>query len=198
MLLALRSVLAGGEFQVVGETHQATQVLQLVAETQPDLVLLDIRMPQLDGLVCLERIRKRFPQVKVVMVSAVDDQTTVAEVFKRGAAGFISKRVSPDEFPQALLAIAEASEPITVGIEPADLSGRLAVLTEKEQEVLRAASRGFSNREIGRRLWITEQTVKFHLTNIYRKIGVANRTEAVSWALHHGLIERAPYVPLER
>ena len=176
--------------EVVGEANGGAKVLPMIARTNPDVVLLDIRMPDLDGLACLERIRKHHPGVKVVMLSAFSDVEHVRAALKRGASAYIVKSVDPLDIPAALRQIFEP----TIYFPANDLDREsdavtAAGLTERETEMLKALARGLSNQAISREFWVTEQTVKFHLTNIYRKLGVANRTEATRFACQHGLAD---------
>jgi DNA-binding NarL/FixJ family response regulator len=191
MVEAVRIALAGRpEFQIVGVADSGSQVLPVVERTSPDLVLLDLRMPGMDGLTCLRLLRERKPDVKVVVLSGVDADAIAEEALARGASAFVSKSVDPQELPDALIAAVEAtlSEPIgrpDVAQVPA---ARAAGLTDRELEILSALGEGRSNKEIAKLLWLAEQTVKFHLTNIYRKLNVTSRTEAVHWAYSHGLL----------
>jgi DNA-binding NarL/FixJ family response regulator len=145
-------------------------------------------MPEMDGLTCLERIRKHHPSVKVVMLSAFDDADRVRAALKRGASAYIVKTVNPLDLPTALRQVLQPTIYFGAppqGEEPAAAAG----LTEREAAMLRALARGLSNAAISKEFWVTEQTVKFHLTNIYRKLGVKNRTEATRYAYQHGLTE---------
>jgi DNA-binding NarL/FixJ family response regulator len=160
----------------------------LIGRTNPDLVLLDIRMPQLDGLSCLERIRARYPDVKVVVLSASNDREQIDQALRRGASGYIVKSVNVADLAAAIRQTIDGTVYHAVGLRE-ESAGETAGLTERELVILRAVSRGLSNQAIGRELWVTEQTVKFHLTNIYRKLGVANRAQAVNYAHQHGLAE---------
>ena len=184
-----RSLSATGDIEIVAEADSGSQVMPLVHQTSPDVVLLDLRMPELDGLACLDALRKRFPAVKVVILSAFDDQEHVRTAFARGAAAYIVKSVNPLDLPSALRQVMEA----TVYQAPSLVEGASAPqaavggLTERELEMLKAVAKGLSNQAIGKEFWVTEQTVKFHLTNIYRKLGVSNRTEATRFAYSHGL-----------
>ena len=175
-------------FEIVGEAHSGSAVLPVVGRTDPDVVLLDMRMPGMDGLACLERIRQRHPQVKVVMLSAFNEPEQITAALKRGASGYIVKSVNPLDLPAALRQILDGTVYHALGLvddEPARGTG----LTERELGILNAVARGLSNQAIGKEFWVTEQTVKFHLTNIYRKLGVANRTEAARYAYQHSLVE---------
>jgi DNA-binding NarL/FixJ family response regulator len=192
ILQGIRRVLEDVEdIQVVGEAQYGSQVLPLIGQTDPDVVMLDIRMPQMDGLACLERIRKQYPKVKVVMLSAHTDEGHIAAALQRGASAYIAKTVNPLDLASALRQAFDGTVYTTfVAAEGEDSSTDLG-LTDREISMLRAVARGLSNQAIGREYWVTEQTVKFHLGNIYRKLGVTNRTEATRYAYEHGLLEAA-------
>jgi DNA-binding NarL/FixJ family response regulator len=180
------------DLEIVGEAHSGTEVLPAIARTDPDVVLLDMRMPGMDGLVCLERIRKRYPKIKVVVLSVFREPEHIEAALKRGASGYIVKSVNPLDLPAALRQAFEGTVYHALGIAETDDSDRprgTSKLTEREVGILKAVARGLSNQAIGKELWVTEQTVKFHLTNIYRKLGVTNRTEAARYAYQHALVE---------
>ena len=179
------------DFEVVGEASTGSQVLPLVARTSPDLVLLDLRMPGADGLTCLAQIRKRYPDVKVIILSASTDENVIQTALKRGASAYIVKSISPIDLPAALRQAIEGNVfSAATLVEGAEQTGaKAAGLTERETAILKALARGLSNEEIAKELWITQQTVKFHLTNVYRKLGVKNRTEATRYAYQQGLVE---------
>ncbi len=192
-----RSLEDASDIEIVGEAYNGSQVLPMVGRTRPDLVLLDVRMPQLDGLTCLSLIRKRYPTVKVVMMSVFDDVQHIETALKRGASGYVVKSVNPQDLSSALRQAFEGTVYHALGIQEPDEStaAKAAGLTERELGILRAVARGLSNQAIGKELWVTEQTVKFHLTNIYRKLGVSNRTEAARHAYQQGLVD-SPVVDL--
>jgi DNA-binding NarL/FixJ family response regulator len=176
-------------FEVVGEANSGSQVLPLVSRTAPDVVLLDLRMPGIDGLGCLQRIRDRHPDVKVVMCSMSADTDQIQGAFKRGACGYILKTINPIDLGSAIRQSVEGTAYHALGLPAMDEEtvARTAGLTDRELEVVKAVSRGLSNKAIAGELWVTVQTVKFHLTSIYRKLGITNRTEAANWALCRGI-----------
>ena len=179
-----------GDFEVVGEAENGAQVLPLVSRLRPDLVLLDLRMPQMDGLQCLAEIRARYPETKVVILSVSTDPDVIQAVLKRGAAAYIVKSVNPADLPSALRQAAEGTVFTAIGLpEDGTTVAKEVGLTDRELVILDALARGLSNSAIGKELWVAEQTVKFHLTNIYRKLGVSNRTEAARLAYQQGLVE---------
>jgi DNA-binding NarL/FixJ family response regulator len=192
MRAGIRAALENAQdIEIVGEADTGSQVLPLIGQKDPDLVLLDVRMPQMDGLTCLDLIRKRYPKVKVVILSVFTDQQHIESALKRGASGYIVKSVNPQDVASALRQAVEGTVYHALGLPDVDESAtaKAAGLTEREIAILKAVARGLSNQAIGKELWVTEQTVKFHLTNIYRKLDVANRTEAARYAYQNGLVE---------
>ena len=180
------------QFEVVAEARVGSQVLPLVSQTNPDLALLDLRMPEMDGLTCLDRIRKEHPKVKVVILSVSTDPEIVQTVLNHGAAAYVVKSVNPIDLSSALRQALEGTVFSAVGLPEKTAQQdavRAAGLTDRETTILKALARGLSNKAIGKELWVAQQTVKFHLTNIYRKLDVKNRTEAARYAYEHGLID---------
>jgi DNA-binding NarL/FixJ family response regulator len=185
-----RALQEADDFEVVGECSSGSQVLPLVGRTNPDIVLLDLRMPGADGLTCLAQIKKRYPEVKVVVLSVSTDENVIQTVLMRGASAYIVKSINPIDLPSALRQAVEGTMFSAIGLpEPGESAAKAAGLTEREAAILSALARGLSNEAIGKELWVAEQTVKFHLTNIYRKLGVSNRTEAARLAYQNGLVE---------
>jgi DNA-binding NarL/FixJ family response regulator len=196
LLLALRD--AEG-LELVGETNEGRKALPLVAEAKPDVVLLDFRMPDMDGLAVLDRIRKHYPEIKVIMLSGSDDPELIQDALRRGASAFILKQIDPADLPAAIRQAVEGTIYSAIGrTEETNGGSNTSGLTPKELDVLNRLARGLSNKEISKELWLSEQTIKFHLTNIYRKLGVSNRTEATRYAYQQGIVrpyEEAPFTP---
>ena len=179
------------DIEVVGEATNGAKVLPLIGQTGPDLVVLDISMPQLDGLTCLDQIRKRYPDVKVVILSASGDPDRVQAALARGATAYVLKSVDVRDLASALRQAIEGTVFQAFGVQQ-DSDGELAGsagLTKRETAILKAVARGLTNQAIGREFWVSEQTVKFHLRNIFRKLEVGSRTEAARYAFEHGLVE---------
>ena len=196
MLEAIRaSVADADDIEIVGEARTGAQVLPLLSQHQPDVLLLDIRMPQMDGLQVLERMSDRYPDVKVVVLSGSEEPEIVQRALTSGACAYVLKHVDPRDLPSAIRQAAEG----TVFQAPTGVNGhentaaKDAGLSDRELEVLKALARGLSNKQIAQEGWVTEQTVKFHLSNIYRKLSVANRTEATRFAYQHGLVDSPLY-----
>jgi DNA-binding NarL/FixJ family response regulator len=193
MLDAIRMLLEREEdLSVVACVDSGEKVLALVGQTGPDVVLLDVRMPGMDGLTVLESLRERYPSIAVVMLSAIEDPALVRAALQRGAAAFVLKRVDPRDLAAAVRQVTSGSifRPLDPSAANPAAAHEEAGLSRRELSILAALEAGGSNREIAGRLFVAEQTVKFHLTNIYRKLGVSSRTEAVHHAYQHGLLER--------
>jgi len=177
------------EIEIVGEAKSGSEVLPRVAETDPDLVLLDIRMPGLDGLQVLDRLQKAYPEIKVVMLSGVDDPELATEALRRGAKAFLGKGIDPADVAPVLrqvfvgMLVTESFGASGAAERAADEFG----LTGREREILEQVAAGHSNKQIAADFWLSEQTIKYHLTNVYRKLQVGSRTEAARFAYEHGL-----------
>jgi DNA-binding NarL/FixJ family response regulator len=200
----LRAMLAAADWvEVVGEGDSCESGLKLAEELSPDMVLLDIRMPGMDGLACLERLKARYPRIAVIIVTLYDDRRYVLEAIRRGAAGYLLKDASTAEVIQTLHNVANgqlAVEPqllrealATRDEPPAGESARQRAeqyaLTPREHDVLLLVAEGLTNKEIGGKLSITEDTVKKHVQNIIWKLRAADRTQAAIMALKLGLLE---------
>ena len=176
------------DIEVVGATHAGSQVLSLIERRRPEVVALELNMRVDDGTSCLDLIREHHPAVTVVVLSAPIDVVAIRSALARGARAVIIKSINPSDIPSALRQAHEETVYHAIGAEPTpDEELRAAGLTEREITMLRALARGLSNKAISRELWVTEQTVKFHLGNLYRKIGVPNRLAAASFAHAKGI-----------
>jgi DNA-binding NarL/FixJ family response regulator len=192
MLDAIRAVMdREDDIWLVAEADAGDKVLPLVGQTGPDVVLLDVRMPGMDGLAVLEQLRERYPTVEVVMLSAIDDPSLVRAALERGAAAFVLKHVDPRDLAAAVRQVVGGAIFRPLDLLPAS-AGSMdeAGLSKRELSILEALESGASNAAIAKDLFLAEQTVKFHLTNIYRKLGVSSRTEAVHSAYERGILER--------
>lgn len=190
LLTGVRSVLEQGGFEVVGEVHSGPEVLPLAGRVDPDIALIDMRMPGLDGLGCIERLHARYPEIKVIVLSMTGEPDTVQAAFRRGACGYILKGIDAAGLVSAIRQAVEGTAFHAFGL-PALANDSVATnagLSEREVEILKLVATGLSNLEIGKELWVTEPTVKFHLTRIYRKLGVSSRTAAARWAFAKGLV----------
>jgi DNA-binding NarL/FixJ family response regulator len=179
------------DMEVVGEARSGAELMRLVERRMPDLVLMDLRMPGIGGVEAIERIRETWPEVKTVVLSACDDRPTIDAALLAGASAYVLKSAHTVDIASVLRQAhsgavfhAPASAP-ALDIVP-DTPAR-PPLTERERSILTAVASGMTTAAISRDLWISEHTIKFHLTNIYRKLGVANRAGAVRYALEHGI-----------
>jgi DNA-binding NarL/FixJ family response regulator len=181
------------DLEIVAEAERGEEVLPRVRETRPDVVLLDIRMPGMEGLEVLRRLRKHCPNVKVAMLSAIDEPDVAADALGSGAAAYLGKRIDPVALGPTIRQIADGTitmETFGLSTPSGDDSARQAGLSPRETQMLKRLAEGRSNREIARELWLSEHTVKYHLTNVYRKLGVRGRTEAARYAFEHALADR--------
>ena len=191
---AVEHVLVPLGIDVVGKTTSPFEALELVEPGQVDLLVTGITMPdgEIDGLDCLRRARERAPGLRAIVLSMHEDQEYADDALAAGASAYVTKTAHPDELASA---VRRAFGGLLPAVEPrraAAADGRGADtsrLTRREREILRLMAQGHSNAQLAKMLWVTEQTVKFHLSNIYRKLDVANRTEASRWAQRHGLLD---------
>jgi len=178
--------------RVVGEASDGEQALALIAREQPEVAVFDIQMPMLNGMEATRRVRKEFPQTRVLILTAYDDDPYIFAALQAGASGYLLKTAGSDELVQAVHAIARGESALSPGVAKklvARATGSptgeelIEPLTERELDVLRLAAKGMSNKQIGLTLSISDRTVQGHLANIYSKLHVTTRTEAVLLAL---------------
>jgi two-component system, NarL family, response regulator LiaR len=182
------------DIDVIGEASDGLQAVALATELQPDVVVMDIKMPQLSGVDATKRIRSAAPNVRVLALTAYDDDPYIFGLLEAGASGYVLKTAESSELIRAIRSVAAGQSALDPAIAPRIIA-RLAQpgsnaesLTERELEVLRLAARGLTNKQIGHDLDISDRTVQNHLANIYAKLAVASRTEAVTEALQRGLL----------
>jgi DNA-binding NarL/FixJ family response regulator len=178
------------DIEITGEATSGAQLLSLLSHARPDVVVLDLRLPDMDGLTCLETIRQRYPDVNVVMLSVIADPADVRRALESGASAYIVKSIDERDLAAAIrtavsgtvfcLGSSNGSAPAKKGTDTG--------LTDRQLEILQAVARGLTNRAIANEFWLSDQTVKFHLHNIYRTLGVTNRTEAAKYAHERGLV----------
>lgn len=195
----IREFLEEGGISVVAEAADGQEALRLIREHQPDVAVLDIRMPGLSGIEVTREVRAHFPGVRVLILTAYDDDPYVFALLRAGASGYVLKSADADEIARAVRAVHEGqaalSPEITLKVvqhldtgRPAGAQKQIEPLTEREIEVLRLAAGGMTNKAIGRELGISDRTVQGHLANIYGKLGVNSRTQAVTEAIRRGWI----------
>ena len=176
--------------EVVGQAGNGEEAVQLAAQVRPDVVLMDLSMPVVDGVEATRRVLAELPETKIVVLTSFSDRERVADALQAGAVGYLLKDCEPDELRSAIRAAAAGHVPIDPRVArvllPATQGGRPEdALSPREQEVLRLVAEGRANKQIGRALGISERTVKAHLGNVFRQIGVADRTSAALWARDH-------------
>ncbi len=187
------------DFEVVGEAADGRQVVEQALAFQPDVILLDLEMPEVDGVQALEQLRKLGQSVRAVVFTAFDTDERILSALRAGAKGYLLKGAPREELFNAvrvvhaggsLLQPVVASRLLERFSEAVPLMAAPEQLTPRELEVLAWVAQGHPNKEIAERLSISQRTVKFHVSSIMGKLGAANRTEAVALAVQHGLIER--------
>jgi DNA-binding NarL/FixJ family response regulator len=178
------------DLEVVGEAADGEQAVALAMELRPDVILMDLSMPALDGVAATRRVTAELPDTHVVVLTSFSDRPRVDQALHAGAVGYVLKDCDPRDLLAAVRAAAQGHAPIDPRVarallpspQPADPADGLSA---REVEVLRLVARGMANKQIGRALGISESTVKVHVGNIFRRIGVADRTSAALWARDH-------------
>lgn len=202
----LRSLLEARGIDVVGEAHNGREAVEQARRLRPDVLLMDLNMPELDGLAATRLVSTQQPEVKVVILTASEDDADLFEAIKGGAQGYILKNLESGEFFRLLDGVARGEPALTPNLakrllgefaRPASAPSRANVddvdaqaLTEREHEVLQLLVQGVtSNRDLADRLVVSENTVKYHLRNILDKLHVRNRAQVVAYAMRHGMVD---------
>jgi len=189
------------DLELVGEANNGKEALKKVGEAQPDIVLMDLYMPEMDGIEATSCIKKEYPNVKVLVLTSFSDQAHVLPALKAGASGYILKDVEPDQLVEAIRSAYKGNIQLHPDIASALLSQTLPqeekqessnihvdVLTARENEVLQLLAKGMSNKEIASVLVITEKTVKAHVSSILGKLNLSDRTQAALYAVKNGIV----------
>ena len=189
----LQGMLAGQpDFEIVGEATTGLEAVTMTAELHPDVVLMDLRMAELDGVAATAQIRKQQPETPVLVLTTYDSNADILRAIEAGATGYLLKDTPRDQLFSAIRAVAQGKSALAPAVASRLLRRMHApveeALSAREIEVLALVARGASNKEIGRSLYISEGTVKSHLIHIFSKLGVADRTAAVTVALERGLL----------
>jgi DNA-binding NarL/FixJ family response regulator len=192
------------DMEIVGEAADGLEAIRLAGELHPEVVVMDVRLPKLNGIEATRTIAARHPEIRILILSAYDDDSYVFPLLEAGASGYLLKTAGGAELAEAIRAVIAGETALSPRIT-AKLVDRLGKrgshraaemqggLTEREMEVLRAAASGQPNKTIAGALAISPQTVQVHLRNIFSKLGVGNRSEAVAYAIRHGLISLEEY-----
>jgi DNA-binding NarL/FixJ family response regulator len=188
----LERLLATAEdIEVVGGASDGAEAIDLAARTRPDLVLMDLSMPKVDGIEATRRIVAAHPDVQVVVLTSLADRERILAALDAGAIGYLLKDAEPEALIDGVRAAARGESPLAPKAARALVTARAererADLSAREREVLRCVAAGMPNKLIARELGISEKTVKAHLTHVFRRIGVTDRTQAALWAREHGL-----------
>ena len=195
-LNALEQSLLKADVEVVGKAASVEEALALVAKLRPNVLITDLDLldDDLDGIALLKRARVLVPSLRAIVVSEHDDRSRIDSALEAGAFAYVVKTARSEDFAFAVRQAFEHA--VYIATHPPVLapsaSGSAPALTRREEEILQMVAEGRSNADVARVLWVTEQTVKFHLANVYRKLGVKNRTQAARWAHEHGLLTERP------
>ncbi|MFZ7931669.1 response regulator [Bacillus thuringiensis] len=189
------------DLELVGEANNGKEALVKVGETNPDVILMDLYMPEMDGVEATSYIKKEYPNVKVIVLTSFSDQAHVLPALRAGASGYILKDVEPDQLVEAIrsaykgniqlhpdIANALLSQTLPVEEKEEEHSIQVDVLTARENEVLQLLAKGMSNKEIASVLVITEKTVKAHVSSILSKLNLSDRTQAALYAVKNGIV----------
>ncbi len=189
------------DFQVVGKAADGQELVEKTLELRPDVILLDVVMPGMDGITALRTLQRRNIPVGILMLSAFDDERFVLDAWKAGIHGYILKDTATQELVRAVRCVADGEVWIGEGFlsrimnkyraavegQMEDRASRPGGLTPRESEVLELVATGLRNKEIAARLFVSEKTVKTHLTHIYQRLGLKDRVEVALYAIRHGL-----------
>ncbi len=198
----LAALLRARGMTVVGEANNGMEALELTRTIKPELILMDVNMPQMDGLEATRRIKAELPQTKIVILTVSDEDENLFQAIKFGAEGYLLKNLQSQAFFDLIDGIARGEAPISRELATKILDefsrrlkddakvGNSEDLTEREKQVLELVAEGSTNRDIASRLNVTENTVKYHLKNILEKLHLRNRAQAVAYAMQAGLLKK--------
>jgi DNA-binding NarL/FixJ family response regulator len=186
----LRALLESSDIAVVGEASGGAGAVQCARDNHPDVVLMDLAMPDVDGVEATRRLRREVPDVPVVVLTSFSDRPRIMDALDAGAVGYLLKDADPDELVRGVQAAAAGQAPLDPRAAAELLAsrrdtGRPDALSHREADVLRLVAEGHANKVIALRLGISEKTVKNHLSTVFQKIGVSDRTQAALWAHRH-------------
>ena len=181
------------EIEIIAEAGDGAEAWRLLTRRLPDVAVLDIRMPEMSGVELTRRIKERYPGVRILILTAYDDEPYVLALLRAGADGYVLKTAQSSDILRAVKQVAAGKSVLDPDIAPMVIAGmtnlqQIEALSRRELDVLRGVAKGWTNREIGRSLNISDRTVQGHLANIFGKLHVSSRTEAVTLALQQGMI----------
>ena len=193
----LRGMLSGEpDFEVVGEATNGKEAVALTGELNPDVVLMDLRMPEMDGVTAISHIKAEHPEMQILVLTTYESDADILRAIETGATGYLLKDAPREELFEAIRVVAQGKSPLAPTV-----ANRLVkrmrdpeeeTLSAREIEVLELVASGTSNKEIAKSLWVSETTVKSHMLHIFDKLGVTDRTAAVTEALKRGIIRLEP------
>lgn len=183
--------------ELVATAADGAEAVELCVETEPDVVLMDLEMPRLDGIEATRRIAAESPVTQVVVLTSFSDRERILRALDAGAVGYVLKDATPEELARAVDAAARGESPLDPKAARTLLAARREpgpadLLTQREREILALVGTGLPNKQISRRLGISEKTVKAHLTTVFRTIGATDRTQAALWAQQNGITGSTP------
>ncbi len=195
------------DFEVVGEAKDGNEVLDVVRQTEPDVLLLDLRMPSLDGLAVLQSLKAMTSQCKVIILTASEDKNEFVQAMKLGCSGIVLKQTATELLYKSIRKVFQGeiwldshttaavmrqfASPTRLAPSDRKARGERSPLSQREREIVALVAQGFKNKEIAEKIFISEQTVKNHLHNIFDKLGVSDRLELALYAIHKGFHSEA-------
>ncbi len=194
----LRGMLSGEpDFEVVGEATNGKEALALIGELRPDVVLMDLRMPEMDGVTAISHIKDEYPKTQILVLTTYESDADILRAIETGATGYLLKDAPREDLFGAIRLAAEGKSPLAPTVATRIMQrmrgdAEEEALSTREIEVLELVARGTSNKEIAKQLWVSETTVKSHMLHIFDKLGVADRTAAVTEALRRGILRLEP------
>jgi len=197
----IASLLRASGMQVAGQAHDGFEALEQARKLRPDIVLMDIKMPRCNGLEATRLIKAEMPETKIVMVTVSDEEEDLFEAIKSGAEGYVLKNMPGEEFGRVLRDISRGESPLSPGLagkilgefarlsrDPVRRPSDKDELSEREREILQLVADGSTNKEIGTRLFISENTVNYHMKNILAKLHLRSRAQAAAYAVQSGIV----------
>lgn len=188
------------EFEVVGEAQDGREAVKLASSLQPDVILMDITMPNLDGLAATREIKKKHPEIKILILTIHDSEEYIYQILKYGADGYVLKEAAYEELVSAIGAVADGKKYLSPRIsgevisryvkETRPAKTPLDMLTEKEKEVLGLIAEGYKNREIAEKLFVSVKTVEFHRLNLMKKLDIHNQAALIRFAIRLGVLNK--------